>query len=154
MNCLSDMIEVFIKRLLNESEGKLELQRNELAIQFNCAPSQINYVLTTRFSVARGYCIESRRGGGGYIRIIKIDIEEHNHILQLVNETIGERITLRKAEAILARMHDVDLIDDRESIIMLSALQDQNSLIPHQVKDNVRANLLRAMLNGILRLHS
>ena len=72
---LSDVIEEFIKSLLKESEGQLELQRNELADFFECAPSQINYVLATRFTLNHGYYIESRRGGGGYIRIVRLDVD-------------------------------------------------------------------------------
>jgi len=153
MNCLSDMIEGFIKRLLDESQGKLELQRNELAVHFKCAPSQINYVLTTRFSMDRGYCIESRRGGGGYIRITKIDVDENDHILLLINEKIGDQISLRTAEAIIERMLDVDIIDERESVIMKSAIKDHNAIIPHQLRDYLRSGLLKSMLSGILRLH-
>ena len=81
---LSDMIEDFINALLNESDGQLELQRNELADYFECAPSQINYVLATRFSVDRGYYIESRRGGGGYIRIIRLDIDDDDYMMYLL----------------------------------------------------------------------
>ena len=83
---LSDMIEEFIKALLEESNGQLELQRNELADYFECAPSQINYVLATRFSLDRGYYIESRRGGGGYIRIIRLDMDNNDYIMYLLRE--------------------------------------------------------------------
>ena len=88
---LSDMIEEFIKALLEESNGQLELQRNELADYFECAPSQINYVLATRFSLDRGYYIESRRGGGGYIRIIRLDMDNNDYIMYLLRERIGNR---------------------------------------------------------------
>lgn len=73
---LSNIIEEFIKELLEETEdGIVEIQRNELADYFDCAPSQINYVLTTRFTPYMGYYVESRRGGGGYIKIVKVGIE-------------------------------------------------------------------------------
>ena len=153
MNCLSDMIEGFIKRLLEESHGKLDLQRNEMAVYFKCAPSQINYVLTTRFSLDRGYFIESRRGGGGYIRITRIDIVENDHILRLINERIGDEISQRTAEAIIERMLDGDVIGERESMIMKSAMQDQNAGIPYNLRDSLRAALLKSMLGGILKLH-
>jgi len=153
MSCLSDMIEGFIKRLLKESHGKLDLQRNEMAIYFKCAPSQINYVLTTRFSLDRGYFIESRRGGGGYIRITRVDIVENDHIFRLINERIGNEISQRTAEAIIERMFDGDVIGERESMIMKSAMQDQNAGIPHDLRDSLRAALLKSMLGGILKLH-
>lgn len=153
MNCLSDMIEGFIKRLLEESQGKLDLQRNEMAVYFKCAPSQINYVLATRFSLDRGYFIESRRGGGGYIRITRIDVDQNDHVLQLINNRIGDEISQRTAEAIIERMLDGDIIDKRESIIMKSVMQDQSVNIPHSLRNTLRAGLLKAMLGGILKLH-
>lgn len=153
MNCLSDMIEGFIKRLLEESQGKLDLQRNEMAVYFKCAPSQINYVLSTRFSLDRGYLIESRRGGGGFIRISRIDIDQNDHILQLINNRIGDEISQRTAEAIIERMLDGEVIDKRESIIMKSVMQDQNVDLPHNVRNSLRAGLLKAMLGGMLKPH-
>ena len=76
---LTDVISEFIKALLDESEGELELQRNEMAEYFECAPSQINYVLATRFSINQGYYIESRRGGGGFIRITQLDVDKDDY---------------------------------------------------------------------------
>src|SRR5690554_5485877 len=87
---LSDIIEEFLKTLLTESEGELELQRNDLASYFECAPSQINYVLATRFTLNHGYYIESRRGGGGYIRITRLDLEKDDYLLQLLTEGRSE----------------------------------------------------------------
>ena len=121
---LSDMIEDFINALLNESDGQLELQRNELADYFECAPSQINYVLATRFSVDRGYYIESRRGGGGYIRIIRLDIDDDDYMMYLLRERIGNRISQQAAEDIIYHMLNKGIITRRESIIMKSAIQD------------------------------
>ena len=83
---ISDTIEEFLKLLLEESGGKLEIQRNELADYFECAPSQINYVLATRFSLESGYYIESRRGGGGYIRIIYLDINDDDYLYRLIRK--------------------------------------------------------------------
>lgn len=153
MNCLSDTIEGFIKRLLEESHGKLDLQRNEMALYFKCAPSQINYVLTTRFSLDRGYFIQSRRGGGGYIRITRIDIDENDHILHLINNRIGDEISQKTAEAIIEHMLDGDVIAKRESVIMKSVMQDMNANIPYDIRDSLRAVLLKSMLGGILKLH-
>ena len=97
MSILSDHIEEFIKELLIEDEGMAELQRNELAQKFNCAPSQINYVLTTRFSPNRGYVTESRRGGGGYIRVIRLDIERCDYISDIIDEQLSRPINMRQA---------------------------------------------------------
>ena len=94
---LSDSIETFIKALLAEDEQSVELKRNELAEYFGCAPSQINYVLATRFTLDDGYVIESRRGGGGYIRIVRVMSSDHQQLMYLINERIGQSIT--EAEA-------------------------------------------------------
>ncbi|MEL7601687.1 MAG: CtsR family transcriptional regulator, partial [Bacillota bacterium] len=83
MSVLSDSIELFIKELLDQSD-EVSLQRNELAQHFNCAPSQINYVLATRFTPDKGYIIESRRGGGGYIRVLRLSVETSEHLFRLV----------------------------------------------------------------------
>ncbi|NLO82540.1 MAG: CtsR family transcriptional regulator [Clostridiales bacterium] len=152
---LSDIIEDFIKSLLNESDGQLELQRNELADYFECAPSQINYVLATRFSIDRGYYIESRRGGGGYIRIIRLDIDEDDYLMYLLRERIGSRISQQAAEDIIQHMLDKGIIDRRESVIMKSAIQDKAmTALPANIKDSIRANLMKSMLMAILTMRS
>ena len=152
---LSDVIEEFIKTLLMESEGELELQRNELADYFECAPSQINYVLATRFSVDRGYYIESRRGGGGYIRIIRLDIDDDDYMMYLLRERIGNRISQQAAEDIIYHMLNKGIITRRESIIMKSAIQDKVvTALPSNIKDSIRANLMKSMLMGILTMRS
>ena len=152
---LSDMIEDFINALLNESDGQLELQRNELADYFECAPSQINYVLATRFSVDRGYYIESRRGGGGYIRIIRLDIDDDDYMMYLLRERIGNRISQQAAEDIIYHMLNKGIITRRESIIMKSAIQDKVvTALPSIIKDSIRANLMKSMLMGILTMRS
>ncbi len=152
---LSDIIEDFIKSLLNESDGQLELQRNELADYFECAPSQINYVLATRFSIDRGYYIESRRGCGGYIRIIRLDIDEDDYLMYLLRERIGSRISQQAAEDIIQHMLDKGIIDRRESVIMKSAIQDKAmTALPANIKDSIRANLMKSMLMAILTMRS
>src|SRR5690554_8105153 len=105
---LSDVIEEFIKSLLMESEGELELQRNELADYFECAPSQINYVLATRFSLNQGYYIESRRGGGGYIRILRLDVDRNDYMHYLLSEGLGNKISEQNALQIIKRMMEQD----------------------------------------------
>ncbi|HOK71062.1 MAG TPA: CtsR family transcriptional regulator, partial [Bacillota bacterium] len=90
MGSLSDYIESYLKLLLDTGpHGFVEVQRRELAERFRCAPSQINYVLSTRFTVERGYVVETRRGGGGYIRIFKLDDEPETSGIQMVYESVG-----------------------------------------------------------------
>src|SRR5690348_9577470 len=96
---LSDLIESFIKELMLESNDNfLEIQRNELAGSFNCAPSQINYVLTTRFTIDRGYYVESKRGGGGCIKITWVNIDKNEYIKNAIWNSIGNELGYSEAE--------------------------------------------------------
>ena len=147
---LSDVIEEFIKSLLGQSDGSLELQRNELADYFDCAPSQINYVLATRFNLDRGYHIESRRGGGGFIKIVRIDVDKDEYIFYLVTQRIGTQISEPAAESIISHLAEQKIITRREAIIMKAAVQDKSLGIPMAVKDNMRAGILKAMLTSVL----
>ncbi|WDC85503.1 CtsR family transcriptional regulator [Caloramator sp. mosi_1] len=104
---LSDIIEDFIKQMLETSEQNvLEIQRNELANIFNCAPSQINYVLTTRFTIDKGYYIESRRGGGGCIRITRVELDKNQYIKRVIKENIMDSLTQSDAEAYIEFFKD------------------------------------------------
>lgn len=148
---LSDIIEDFIKSLLNQSEGKLELQRNELAEYFECAPSQINYVLATRFSLDRGYHIESRRGGGGFIRIVQLDLDEDDYLLYLVNKRIGVTISQQESKDIVTNIMERGIINEREAFIIEAGLLDKVIGVPANLKGVIRANILKAMLVAVLR---
>ena len=127
---LSDSIESFIKELLNDEQPEVELKRNELAAYFNCAPSQINYVLTTRFSPARGYVTESRRGGGGCIRIVRVVQDKSSLLLYLINEGIGERLTENEAGQLILRLEEERQITAEEAGIMRAALSSQTLGLP------------------------
>ncbi|NLC32971.1 MAG: CtsR family transcriptional regulator [Clostridiales bacterium] len=145
---LSDAIEEFIKMLLGQDEQQIELKRNELAEYFSCAPSQINYVLSTRFTPDHGYAIESRRGGGGFIRIIRINRDEGELFSYLISERIGNAIDLRTAQILLGQLAEQEQITKDESDIMFAALTPQalSIPIPETLKDNIRARILRSML--------
>ena len=145
---LSDTIEEFIKMMLGQDEHKIELKRNELAEYFSCAPSQINYVLSTRFTPDHGYAIESRRGGGGYIRIIRINREDGELFSYLISERIGNTIDLKTAQILLRQLTEQEQITHNESEIMFAALTPQalSIPIPEALKDNIRARILRSML--------
>jgi len=150
MSVLSDTIEQFIKDLMNEYEGKIELQRNELAQHFNCAPSQINYVLATRFTPDKGYIIESRRGGGGYIRVLRLSVETSEHLFRLVTTRIGEEISERDAHDVICRLVESDSIKKREGALMKAAVSDKALNIPAMLKDKIRASILKQMLLVLL----
>ncbi len=150
MSVLSDTIEQFIKELMSEYEGKIELQRNELAQHFNCAPSQINYVLATRFTPDKGYIIESRRGGGGYIRVLRLSVDTSEHLFRLVTSRIGEQISERDAQDVICRLVDSNAVTKREGALMRAAVSDKALNIPAMLKDNMRAGILKQMLIVLL----
>lgn len=149
---LSDHIESFIIELLEETD-QIELQRNELAQHFSCVPSQINYVLATRFNIDRGYIIQSRRGGGGYIRVLRVDTsnEENSYILHLLNERIGGSISYSCCEDILQRLRENGFVTAKEASLMLAALQDGALSKAEKKRSALRADVLRAMLKAIIQ---
>ena len=152
MAVLSDHIEQFIKSMMDDYEGMLEIQRNELAEYFNCAPSQINYVLTTRFSPEKGYIIESRRGGGGFIRLIRMDLTEKETLYSLVKERLDTGvISQRDAVGLIDGLHEQEVINESVARVMKAAVSDKALTIPAAVKDHVRASVLQAMLCELFR---
>ncbi len=146
---LSDIIEEFIKNMMKESEEELQIQRNELADYFSCAPSQINYVLTTRFTHDKGYIIESRRGGGGYIVIRKINFEDFESRAEKIIESIGESVTYDNSLALLESLFDSDLITEREFEIIKLTLNDR-TLCKVDNKNKLRADILKSIIWVIL----
>lgn len=147
---LSDVIEAFIKEMFNENrDNVIFIQRNELADQFRCAPSQINYVLTTRFTYERGYLIESKRGGGGHIAIKQLEYDHSNKREELINQSIGDTITYHNANALLNHLLESEVIEKRECEIMKIALNDR-SLTSADNKNKVRADILKGMIMIIL----
>lgn len=142
---ISNIIEEFIKTLINETDtGSVEIKRNELANKFDCAPSQINYVLTTRFTSEKGYYIESKRGGGGYIKIIKININDDNHIKNMVSNIIGESITSSQCNNIINEFVEERVITKREGNIMKAAINDRYLSLSESEKE-IRASILKNM---------
>ncbi|MCQ2437513.1 MAG: CtsR family transcriptional regulator [Clostridia bacterium] len=147
---LSDSIEQFIKELMNE-EARVELRRNELAQHFGCAPSQINYVLATRFSVDHGYVTESRRGGGGYVRIVRICRDGENNLLEMLLEKVGQSVDEDTAFAIIAHLTDLRIITENEANLMRAATSRVALALPISAKDILRAAVLRNMLQQVFR---
>jgi transcriptional regulator CtsR len=150
---LSDSIESFIKTLITQEEPEVELKRNELAEYFGCAPSQINYVLATRFSPDHGYIIESRRGGGGYIRIVRVVQSGAQRLMYLANERIGEAITEAEAVRLIHQLVEQGLVSLAEGEIMRAAVSAQalSVPIPDTLKAALRARTLKTMLMTIAR---
>ena len=150
---LSDSIETFIKALLAEDEQSVELKRNELAEYFGCAPSQINYVLATRFTLDDGYVIESRRGGGGYIRIVRVMGSDQQQLMYLINERIGQSISEAEAVRLIGQLAERKIISDSEGDIMRAAVSSAALAIPvpDAMKDALRARSLKSMLTAVAR---
>lgn len=147
---ISDVIAEFINNRLEEkNSNEIIIQRNDLADKFNCAPSQINYVLTTRFSHERGYIIESRRGGGGYIVIKKISHENNKNIAIMLNEAIGKSITYQGALSLINYLLELSLVNEREYELIKMSVNDR-ILTSVEDKNKVRADILRGMMAVIL----
>lgn len=149
---LSDLIETFIKELMSETDGHIEIQRNELANQFNCVPSQINYVIDTRFTTDRGYYVESRRGGGGHIRIKRVSIKhkDKNSLMQIV-VSMGDSVSQQTAQAFINNFIDYDIISEREGLILKAATNDKVlSIVPVGQRRKLRASILKNMLICLL----
>jgi len=147
---LSDIIEEFLKALINEEEGAVEIQRNELASKFNCVPSQINYVISTRFTADKGYYVESRRGGGGYISIKRLNTESAGEYLMHIITSIGDRISQLASEVFINNFVDYNIIETREAMLMKAATSDKVlTEIPVEKRDEVRATILKHMLMSL-----
>ena len=146
---ISDIIARFINDMIEEEKDKeIIIQRNELADKFNCAPSQINYVLTTRFTTEKGYVIESRRGGGGYIIIKRIEYNKESK-LEKINRSIGNSLTYSSAVLLLEHLCDINLISRREVEIIKISINDR-TLSYSENKNKVRADILKSIIMVIL----
>ena len=145
---ISDMIEEFIKDLFEEDQEAIEIQRNELAEQFNCVPSQINYVISTRFKPSQGYYVESKRGGGGNIKIKKISNTKSDYIMHIINN-IGKTITVNDIDILLSDFLTYGIITEQEAKLLKVATSDNVLKLDRDVKDEVRARIFKNMLLNI-----
>lgn len=147
MGNLADYIEAYIKKMLLESHrGVLETQRSDLAVRFNCVPSQINYVLSTRFSMDKGYLVETRRGGGGYIRILKVNLDPRNDLQAILKNSIGNSINFNSALGIVQRFVDEGWLTTREGEILLAIVDPSLLRVAGEVADKLRAAILKSAL--------
>ena len=150
---ISDTIEQFIMATLGDNES-IDISRNSLAEYFACVPSQINYVLDTRFTVDRGFLVESKRGGSGFIKITKIKTQNENEYLNsLVLESVGDELNLRRMTQILDRLESNEIVSNKERILIESALSEDSLMMPFTIRDRIRAQafknvLLRLMVNN------
>ena len=141
---MSDIIEDFIKELFEE-EDSIEIQRNELAEQFNCVPSQINYVIATRFKPSQGYYVESRRGGGGHITIKKVSNTKSDYIMHIINN-IENEITSNEIDILISDFLTYDILETKEAKLLKVATSDNVLRLDKDTKDKVRARIFKNML--------
>lgn len=151
MSSLADQIERYLRELLKEYKGKVEIQRNQLANDFNCVPSQINYVIDTRFTVEKGYLVESQRGGGGYIRIIRIKMNNIKEDIQKLICKLEGPLTQREAEGIIERLYENKFIQKREKELMKIAMERKIIGVTLPYRDYIRGRILQGMLEVILK---
>lgn len=144
---VSDIIEEFIKDLFNNSE-EIELQRNDLAQKFNCVPSQINYVIATRFKPQQGYYVESRRGGGGHITIKRISNTKSDYLMHII-KNIGENLQNREVDILISDFLTYNLINNREAKLLRVATSENVLDVPKEYRDKLRANIFKNMLLNI-----
>lgn len=147
---LSDDIEGYIKQRLEDAGRIYETSRRDLAELFDCVPSQINYVLATRFNPARGYFIETRRGGGGYVRITRVDAESAGRLIGRIRRAIDDHISQDDAEDYIHWLLAEGFISGREGAVMRAAIQRETIAIELPVRDYLRANILKAMSLALL----
>ena len=141
---MSDVIEEFIKELFDDNES-IEIQRNDLAEQFHCVPSQINYVISTRFKPSQGYYVESKRGGGGSIKIKKVNTNKSDYFMHIINN-IGKTMTNNDVDILISDFLTYDLVTPKEAKLLKVATSDNVLSLGKDIKDEVRARIFKNML--------
>ncbi len=148
---ISDVIEKFIISSMGD-DGFIEISRNSLAKHFACVPSQINYVLETRFTIDRGFAKESRRGSAGFVKISRIKNDDKNAYLGgLVSESIGDELSAKRMEQILDKLIGDNIINDSEKLLVMAALDDESLAMPLVLKDNIRAQAFKRVLVALMK---
>lgn len=145
---MSDLIENYLKNVLHKNET-VEIRRSEIADQFNCVPSQINYVINTRFTIQQGYVVESKRGGGGYIRIMKVNLVDEMDILNELGNLIPEELSEREGNHLLQNLYENKLISKREAQMM--SLMMEKDTFPSNVKNaaEIRSNMMKKLIDNL-----
>ena len=145
---MSDIIEEYLKNVLLAQE-KVEIRRSEIADRFNCVPSQINYVINTRFTVQQGYVVESKRGGGGYIRIMKVNLVDDMDIIDALLEVVPEELSMKQANHILQNLYDNELLSKREAQLLNIAMSKESLTEAEQCSDHLRSNMMKNILTSL-----
>ena len=146
---ISDIIEKYLKSILADSEH-VEIRRSEIADLFNVVPSQINYVSKTRFTIQNGYLVESKRGGGGYIRIEKVNLVDDADVLDALIQVIGDSITQRDAYAVVQSLYEDDVLNRRAAQLILVAIDHETlGLTDRDLENSLRARIIIGILNHL-----
>ncbi|RKW28734.1 MAG: CtsR family transcriptional regulator, partial [Granulicatella sp.] len=120
-----------------------------IADRFNCVPSQINYVINTRFTVQQGYVVESKRGGGGYIRIMKVNLVDDMDIIDALLEVVPEELSIKQANHILQNLYDNELLSKREAQLLNIAMSKESLTEAEQCSDQLRSNMMKNILTSL-----
>ncbi|MCQ2514257.1 MAG: CtsR family transcriptional regulator [Ruminococcus sp.] len=143
---MSDIVAKYILEMLEQQNGSAEIQRNELAGNLGCVPSQINYVITSRFTPEQGYIVESRRGGGGFIRISRVNMDRGTAVMHIIN-SVGDTLDKKTAEIMINNMLNRNLMEMQIARVIASALSDRTlTHIEQDKRDIIRADLFKNML--------
>ena len=146
---MSDIIEEFIKDLFTDESDYIEIGRNDLAEHFNCVPSQINYVISTRFKPSQGYYVESKRGGGGHIKIRKVDMTKSSYLMHIITN-IKEGLTSQEVDILISDLLSYRIVNEKEAKLLKVATSDNILIIPKQYRDELRANIFKNMLINLV----
>ena len=142
------MIEDFIKDLFDD-EDSIDIQRNDLVEKFNCVPSQINYVISTRFKPSQGYYVESKRGGGGHITIKKINITKSNYLMHIIS-SVGDKITAQEVSIFISNFLSYGIVTETEAKLLKVATSDNVLTVDPKDRDELRANIFKNMLLNLV----
>lgn len=146
---LSDMIENYINEIFEEKDS-IELRRNDLAVMFHCVPSQINYVISTRFIPELGFYVESRRGGGGYIKIMRKDLSKSEYMADILNK-LGSNLSQSVVDVYLDDFIRYNILDESTAILLKAALSDKSLVkIDTTLRDSVRADMFKSIMINLL----
>lgn len=146
---LSEVIEQYIKDMFSDDDDFVEFGRNELAQYFNCVPSQINYVISTRFNPERGYYVESHRGGGGNIKIKRVNMTNDKYIMHIIN-SIKQNLTQQDAELLIQHLYEYNVISNTDVKLLRVATNDKVLNLPKEYRDEVRTRIFKNMILNLI----
>ena len=152
MSTISDMIEEFLLNIVENSEdGVIHIQRTDLSNKFSCVPSQINYVIKTRFTIERGFLVESKRGEGGFLKIVKIPLIKTKVYLDRINDGSKEYISSDQTKNFLKRLVEEGILSEREHVLIWQLLKDESMPCNKEEKGSLRGKMLRNLIGYLAR---